>query len=145
LIISEDGDLGLEEPGIQVGHDLGDQDLGAVMLDVGFVQHVLVLDPVLARRIKDFFLDHGVDRELGADLAGQLLLALIVLRLLEPPKKVFHHAVVLLDEGYGVGLRAARHAMPPWVSTAAKRSHPRERCEEPHIPAARCAQDSGVE
>jgi hypothetical protein len=46
--LGQDRDLRLEILGVEVAHDLGDQDLGAVMLDIGFVQHSLVLDLVLA-------------------------------------------------------------------------------------------------
>jgi hypothetical protein len=55
--------------------DLGDQVLGAGMLDLGFVEQGLVLDPGAHGGVEDFFLDRGVDGQLLADLAGQLLLS----------------------------------------------------------------------
>ena len=39
------------------GHDVVDQHLGAVVLDIGFVEHVF-LDLALQRRVEDLFLDH---------------------------------------------------------------------------------------
>ena len=83
------------------------------MLDIGFVEDVLVLDLALARRVEDFLLDHGVDLELGADLSRQRLLAILIAGLLETVEQRLDVAMVLLDQSDGVGLRAAGHAIPP--------------------------------
>ena len=71
----KDLDLGVVEfiAGL-AGHDFGDQHLGAVVLDISFLEQVL-FDLALAGRIEDFFLDLGMDAELRADLRSQLLLA----------------------------------------------------------------------
>ena len=79
------------------------------MLDIGFLEQVLVLDLVLAGRVEDLLLDHGVDRQLGADLLDQRLLALFVARLLELLEQVLDLAMVFLEQGDGVGLFAAGH------------------------------------
>ena len=81
--LGKDRDLGVVEfvLGVALG-DLGDQHLGAVVLDIGLVLEI-VLHGLLAGRIEDFLLDRRVDRELGADLLRQLLLAGVVLGLLE--------------------------------------------------------------
>ena len=75
--LGEHRDLGVVElvPWGALSH-LGDQDLGAVMLDIGLVLEV-VFDGFLARRIEDLLLDRGVHREFGADLLRKLLLRLL--------------------------------------------------------------------
>ena len=79
-------DLGVEEVVVLAvaGLDLGHQQLGGVMLDIGFLQQVL-LDLAFAGRIEDLFLDLRVDGELEADLPRQLLLAAVALRSLRIP------------------------------------------------------------
>ena len=79
-LLREDLDLGVVElvarrpPRL----DLGDQHLCGVVLDIGFLELVLV-DLALAGRVEDLLLDLGVDGELQADLLGELLLAAVAL------------------------------------------------------------------
>src|SRR6185312_5734405 len=64
------------------GNQLGNHDLGAVVLDVGLAEKVL-FHLSLTSRVEDLFLDGRVDRQLHANFVGQRLLALGALGLLE--------------------------------------------------------------
>ena len=66
------------------GLDLRHQQLGRVVLDIGFLEQIL-LDLAFAGRIENLFLDLGVDRKLEADLRAQLLLAALAFRALRIP------------------------------------------------------------
>jgi hypothetical protein len=54
--------------------DLIDQQLGAVMLDIGFPQQIIV-DLAIERGVENFFLDPGMNLELGANPVGDVALA----------------------------------------------------------------------
>jgi hypothetical protein len=72
----EHGDLGIEKFVVGTGgDDLVDQYLGAVMLDIGFLQEVVV-DLALERGVENLFLDLRMNLELGADLVGDAALFL---------------------------------------------------------------------
>ena len=59
--LREHRDLRVVEFLVGLAVELGDQHLGAVMLDIGFVEQVVVLDLALAGRIEDLLLDRRVD------------------------------------------------------------------------------------
>ena len=61
----------------RTGLDLDDQGLCAVMLDLRFFEELL-LHMTATRRIKDFFLEKGMHRQLGADLLGKLRFLFVV-------------------------------------------------------------------
>ncbi len=82
------------------------------MLDVGFRQQVL-FRLALAGRVEDLLLDDGVDRQLGADLPGELLLLRLALGGLELLEKLLDLAVVGLEQGDGVGLIGSGHWKSP--------------------------------
>ena len=67
------------------------------MLDIGFVE-IVAVHLAAHRRIIDFLLDHGVDLELGADLADDLLLGGGAARIFELFEQFLHFAMVLREE-----------------------------------------------
>ena len=83
------------------GLDLGDQDLGAVMLDIGFLQQIF-LDLALARRIEDLFLDRRVDGQFHADFLGDLLLLAVAARFFERGEQFLDLAMVGFEQCNGV-------------------------------------------
>ena len=92
--------------------DLGDQHLGAVMLDIGFLEQVLV-DLAFARRIENLFFDLGVDRKLETDLFGELALALIAVRLFELLEQLLDRAMISLQQRNRVLVLALGHTLTP--------------------------------
>jgi hypothetical protein len=102
-LLGEHRDLGVVEfLAGAAGLELGDQHLGAVMLDIGFLDHVL-FDLALAGGIEDFLFDDGVNRQLGADLGHQPLLLLGALGCLELGEQVLDLAMIGFQEGDCVG------------------------------------------
>ncbi len=67
------------------------------MLDIGFLEQILI-DLALAGRVKNLFLDLGVDRQIQADLLGQRPLAAISARLLEILEQLLDGAMVCFEE-----------------------------------------------
>lgn len=53
------------------------------MLDTGFLERILVLDLVLAGRVEDLFLDHGMNHQLGCWTSNLLFLVARLVGLLE--------------------------------------------------------------
>ncbi len=103
-LFGQDLDLGVVELLVRsAGFDLGDQHLGAVVLDIGFGQQVL-LRVAFAGRVEDLFLDDRVHGQLGADLLGELLLLGLALGGFELGEQILDLAVVGLQQGDGVGL-----------------------------------------
>jgi hypothetical protein len=115
--------LGIEHLiGLHHSADLRDQFLGGLVLDVGFRDHVLVLDGFAHGRIEDFLLDLRVHRQLHADLLSQFHLLLgnapglgagEFLVFLE---HLLHGPVVRVEQVAGVFFRTGgRHVGSPWV------------------------------
>ena len=112
--------LGVEEfvVGALVRLDFGDQELGGVMLDIAFLELVL-LDRAFACRIEDRLFDIGMDGQLEADLVRQLLLASVALgafefleQLLDVTMILFEKRDCVLDlpsDGLPLGLRNGNH------------------------------------
>src|SRR3954447_14534824 len=73
---------------------------------MGFLEQVLV-DLAVASRVKNFFLDLGMDRKLEADPLRKLLLASFALRIFEFLEELLDGAVIFLqqrDRILGLGL-----------------------------------------
>jgi hypothetical protein len=110
--LGKDGDLGVVELFARsAGLDFGDQDLGAVMLDEGLVDHLLVFDRFLAGRIEDLFLDRGMHRQLGADLFRELRLLVGAVGVFELGEQAFDLAMVGFQQGNGIGLGSFGHGV----------------------------------
>jgi hypothetical protein len=91
--------LGIEELvfAALVRLDLGDQQLGRVMLDIAFLEQVF-FHRNLASGVENLLLDLGMDGKLEADFARQLFLAAVAFRVLELLEQLFDLAVVFLQQ-----------------------------------------------
>ena len=89
--------------------DLADQDLGAVMLDIGFVHKILIDTFFPAAGIEHVLLDLGVNPQLKAYLVRQSALAAGFLCLFELPKQPLDLAMVGLEQGDSVRSFLRRH------------------------------------
>jgi hypothetical protein len=105
----------------RAGLNVVDQHLGAVMLDDGFIEQI-VLDLAADGRIENLLLDHGMDLQLGADLPRQLLLARRTFRLGECGEELLHLAMVRLQHGDGVGKVLLEHGFLPRNGFATQRT-----------------------
>jgi len=98
----------IEAVGSLRGTDLGDQLLGARVLDGGFVQQCRVDTGLASCRIEDFFFDDGVHGEHSADPSGQRsAIACVSLALGEQLvvlEQRFDLVVVLLQQVDGVDI-----------------------------------------
>jgi len=97
---------GLERIFLAACEQFDDQQLGAVVLDLGFVEGVLGLFAVrrAAGGVEDFFFEQGVERQFGAGLANDRGLALFGGGL-ELREQGFHPAMIGLEQVNGVALR----------------------------------------
>jgi hypothetical protein len=80
-------------------HQIPDQHLGAVMLDLRLVHDVFLDLLVPAGRVEDLLLEQGMHDQLVANLFDQLLLHAVRPRLFEPGEQALHLAVVGLQHG----------------------------------------------
>jgi hypothetical protein len=76
--------------------------------DHRLVEHV-VFDLAAKGGIEDFFLDHRVNLQLGADFFGDLTLAILAACILELVEQVGHFVVIGAKQHDGVGKILARH------------------------------------
>ena len=82
------------------------------MLDEAFLQQVF-LDLALERRIENLLLDRRVDRELLADLQGELLLSPVTAGFLELGEQILDLAMVFLEKRDGILRLGTGHEVPP--------------------------------
>src|SRR5579863_6363209 len=83
-------------------HQLPDQDLRAIVLDLSFI-HCRVLDALLAARgIENFLFDRGVHIQFSADLLRQLRLLPRIACLLVLLEQQLHLAMIRCQERHGV-------------------------------------------
>ncbi|MEI9965274.1 MAG: hypothetical protein WDM92_11845 [Caulobacteraceae bacterium] len=102
--------------------DLGDQVLGALVLDHGLLDQVGLVDGLLGGRVEQLLLDLHVDLQRQADLAGDLLLGVVVLGVLEGLEQRLDLAVLLFEELRR--LDGGRGGGGPWTRIS-RRSCPR--------------------
>ncbi|MBB4797723.1 hypothetical protein HNP32_001447 [Brevundimonas bullata] len=97
---------GLERIVLAAGEQFDDQQLGAVVLDLGFVEGVLGLFAVrrAAGGVEDFFFEQGMKRQFGAGLANDRGLALVGGGF-ELREEGLHAAMIGLEQVDGVGPR----------------------------------------
>src|SRR3546814_6897435 len=106
-------DLGIEEIVGRVAFlYVVDQQLGAVMLDIGLVQRI-VLYPAAKGGVENLLLDQRVDLEFQADLPRQSLLARRRSGLFELFEQILHLAMVGFQKGDRVGELRIGHGLPP--------------------------------
>jgi len=74
-----------------------DQQLGAVVLHLRFIEQLFVGLPGTTRRIENFLLQDGVDDELDADLLDQLILATVLRGGFKVSEELLHAAVIQLQ------------------------------------------------
>jgi hypothetical protein len=89
----------------RTGPDLDDQRLGAVMLDLRFLEEPL-LDMTFAGWIKDLLLDQRMHHQLGADLHRQLRFLIGIRGLFKGAEQLFDMSMVRLQQFRRVGVRS---------------------------------------
>ena len=88
--------------------DLRHQQLGGIVLDIGFLKHVLV-DLSLACRIEDFFFDLGVNRKLQANAPRQRFLAALALCSFEVFEELLDGTMIILQQRNGILVLTGGH------------------------------------
>ena len=86
--------------------DLSDHLLGAVMLDVSFIEHV-VFDIAPLFRVEDFFFDHRVDFERERDLTKESKFLSLVIQLFVLIEPFLNLPVIFFQQTYRQGIAAA--------------------------------------